>query len=187
MAASIQVKRGVTAKVAAYTPLSGELVLDTTTNKLYAGDGSTTGGNQIVGSQKGVTDASDAAAGQIGEYVTAQSTAAAITTGTPANTASLTLSAGDWDVQGLSEFAGASGCIPTQLRTEISPSSAAFVGFGQGTLLNATFATASTNRQDTNVVRISVSAATTIYVVVQSVFSGGTMTARAYIRARRAR
>lgn len=48
MAASIQVKRGTTAKVAAYTPLSGELVLDTTTNKLYAGDGSTVGGKSIT-------------------------------------------------------------------------------------------------------------------------------------------
>lgn len=47
MAASIQVKRGTTAKVAAYTPLSGELVLDTTTNKLIAGDGSTAGGKPL--------------------------------------------------------------------------------------------------------------------------------------------
>ena len=30
----LQIKRGVSAKVVAYTPLSGELVLDTTTYKL---------------------------------------------------------------------------------------------------------------------------------------------------------
>ncbi|MGL3999860.1 hypothetical protein ACR3LR_08575 [Pantoea eucalypti] len=44
MATSIQIKRGATAKVAAYTPLNGELVLDTTKNSLVAGDGSTAGG-----------------------------------------------------------------------------------------------------------------------------------------------
>lgn len=44
MATSIQIKRGVTAKVAAYTPMSGELVLDTTKVSLVAGDGQTLGG-----------------------------------------------------------------------------------------------------------------------------------------------
>lgn len=45
MAAVLQLKRGVTAKVAAYTPLEGELLLDTTTKELRVGDGTTPGGN----------------------------------------------------------------------------------------------------------------------------------------------
>lgn len=45
MANVLQIKRGVTAKVQAYTPLDGELVLDTTTKELRVGDGTTPGGN----------------------------------------------------------------------------------------------------------------------------------------------
>lgn len=45
MATVLQLKRGVTAKVQAYTPLEGELVLDTTTKELRVGDGTTPGGN----------------------------------------------------------------------------------------------------------------------------------------------
>lgn len=45
MATLLQLKRGVTAKVQAYTPLEGELVLDTTTKELRVGDGTTPGGN----------------------------------------------------------------------------------------------------------------------------------------------
>lgn len=44
---TILVKRGATASVAAATPAAGELVLDTTTGQLYAGDGATAGGRQV--------------------------------------------------------------------------------------------------------------------------------------------
>ena len=44
----LQIKRGVSANVGAYTPLSGELVLDTTTYKLKIGDGVTQGGKPII-------------------------------------------------------------------------------------------------------------------------------------------
>lgn len=43
----LQIKRGVSANVGAYTPLSGELVLDTTTYKLKIGDGVTQGGRDV--------------------------------------------------------------------------------------------------------------------------------------------
>lgn len=45
MATILQLKRGVTAQVQAYTPLEGELVLDTTTKELRVGDGTTLGGS----------------------------------------------------------------------------------------------------------------------------------------------
>lgn len=44
----LQIKRGTTTKVEAYTPLAGELVLDTTTFTLKAGDGTTPGGKPII-------------------------------------------------------------------------------------------------------------------------------------------
>ena len=42
--ANLQVNRGTTAEVAAYTPLDGEPVWDSTTKHLWVGDGSTQGG-----------------------------------------------------------------------------------------------------------------------------------------------
>lgn len=43
MNATILLKRGTTAKIAAYTRKQGELTLDTTTNVLYVHDGKTKG------------------------------------------------------------------------------------------------------------------------------------------------
>lgn len=67
---ALQLKRGVTAKVQAYTPRAGELVLDTTTSILYAGDGTTLGGKPVGGTWT--------------DYF--QVTAASITTLTPGGT-----------------------------------------------------------------------------------------------------
>lgn len=44
----LQIKRGVSANVRAYTPLSGELVMDTTTREIFVGDGTTPGGKPII-------------------------------------------------------------------------------------------------------------------------------------------
>ena len=49
---------------------------------------------------RGVTDGSDAAAGQVGEYLVASATGVALVNNVPINVVSLDLSAGDWDVTG---------------------------------------------------------------------------------------
>lgn len=72
---ALQIKRGVTAKVKAYTPRAGELVLDTTTSILYVGDGTTLGGTPVGGTPVG---------GTWTDYF--QVTAASITTLTPGGT-----------------------------------------------------------------------------------------------------
>lgn len=135
----------------------------------------------------GVTDASNAASGVVGEFLTAQSTAASITTSTATNLTSVTLTAGDWDVSGVATYIGATGAIVTTQRTGVSVTSATFGGLDADQISNATMATASTNRQSTPTVRINVSASTTVYLVGYATFSGGTVTAQAYIRARRIR
>ena len=45
---TILLRRGTTAEREAYTPLQGEIIFDTTTNHLYAGDGSTQGGLSVI-------------------------------------------------------------------------------------------------------------------------------------------
>jgi hypothetical protein len=57
MAASLQLKRGTATAVAAYTPLAGEIVIDTTNYKLVIGDGSTLGGKPLVVSASSATSA----------------------------------------------------------------------------------------------------------------------------------
>ncbi|MBV4365928.1 hypothetical protein [Erwinia phyllosphaerae] len=48
MAASLQLKGGTAAKVAAYTPLARELVIDTDNYRLVIGDGTTAGGKPLT-------------------------------------------------------------------------------------------------------------------------------------------
>lgn len=48
MAASLQLKGGTAAKVAAYTPLAREVVIDTENYRLIIGDGTTAGGKALT-------------------------------------------------------------------------------------------------------------------------------------------
>ena len=127
--------------------------------------------------RKGVTDGSDAAAGDIGEYLSNTAGAVALSSAVTANIVSLALTAGDWDVSGGVVF---------------SPSAAtnSFFGVGVGgldTYIAATFAAAALNQAlNTATRRYNVTAATTVWVVARAVFAG-TCTATGSIRARRVR
>jgi len=57
----LQIRRGTTAQRLAITPLTGELVYDTTTGQLFVGNGTTLGGATTTGIT--TEDAQDAAAG----------------------------------------------------------------------------------------------------------------------------
>jgi hypothetical protein len=54
---SLQIRRGTTAERLTITPLVGELILDTSTNQLYVGDGTTIGGVIVTGAGGGSTGA----------------------------------------------------------------------------------------------------------------------------------
>jgi len=185
MATSIQIKRGVTAKVSAYVPLEGELVLDLTTKKLFAGDGTTPGGNPVVGSRKGVADGSNAPAGEIGEVLTSTTSNVAVSSAAAVNLTSLTLTPGDWDVKGVVRFdqtANGTTAIVACLNT----SSATLAPFPDTTQINGI--SAGGNQQfSAPTKRYSISTNTTVYLVGICTFSTGTVTGRGFIEARRAR
>lgn len=186
MAASLQLKRGTATQVAAYTPLSGEMVLDTTTNKLYVGDGSTAGGKPIVASKSGVTDGSSGTVGNIGEEVESTSSSVSISSsGTATNLTSITLSAGDWDVCGSFQFNGSAAI--TTARVSINTASATLKGFPYDCVLNVNFTASTTNMISTPIQRVNVSASTTLYLVGFCNFVSGSVTAAGFIRARRVR
>ena len=44
---ALQIRRGTDAERTGITPLAGELIFTTDTKKLYVGDGTTVGGNQV--------------------------------------------------------------------------------------------------------------------------------------------
>lgn len=185
MAASIQVKRGTTAKVSAYTPLEGELVLDLTTKKLYAGDGSTAGGNQIVASKKGVTDGSDAVAGEIGEVIFNTASGVSITSATATNLTSISLSAGDWEVEAVAR-ADTSTAPITLMWASTNTASATMAGFPYSTQLN--IPSSQSNQQvPTPRRRLTLTASVVVYLVAQVTFASGTVTGQGFIKARRIR
>ena len=125
----------------------------------------------------GVTDGSDAAAGRIGEYLTASASGVALATGVVANVVSLDLTAGDWDVSGNVQFSAPSGT---------------YTLFGAGiigidTFIRATFPAGSiTEGISPAPQRYNVTATTTVWLLAIASFSAS-VTAAGTIQARRMR
>lgn len=140
----------------------------------------------------GVKDASDALVGEPGEFVgvgVLAASAVGLTTATTTNITSITLTAGDWDVEGLVTFIPAS-CTATVLRAGISPSSATLPANNYlNTYMAPQWSVASGAANSLPVVRQrqTITATTTIYLVAQPTFSAGTLTAYGQLTARRIR
>lgn len=143
---------------------------------------------------KGVTDASNAAAGMVGEQLAvSQATAVALTSNVTANIATLALTPGDWSVSGVVIFA-ATGGAPTALGAAISATSATLptpaqiaAGTGNMTQYRLSFTNGQSQTMQAGIIRMNVSANTNVYLVAQGTFGGGTYTATGYVSARRVR
>lgn len=150
-----------------------------------------TGGLAAVGTKAG----DDAAAGNNGEFLEAKllfGSAITLTTTVVADIISLSLTAGDWDVEGLALFQGGATTTVDYLGASISLVSATFpTGAIVGSVLNAymggipfSFAQIlmSTGRK-----RISLAATTTVYLVGLAKFAVAGCTSYGQITARRVR
>lgn len=137
---------------------------------------------------KGAGTNSNAQAGYVGEYVSNSATGVSLTTATPANVTSISLTAGDWDVSGTVTFVPANTTAPTLLQCGTSTTSATLGGLGTQSFLGLTFPT---NGQSQGLVapsqRVSIASTTNVYLVAQASFTVSTMTANGFIRARRVR
>ena len=126
----------------------------------------------------GVTDGSDATAGQVGEYLTASGGPVTLTTNATANVATRNLTAGDWDVSGLVSFSAAAGT---------------HTSFGAGLdtigILNQSTFPGGAITQGIGVPpkRYNVTAATVVHLVAVATFTSGTVTAQGVVSARRMR
>lgn len=141
----------------------------------------------IAAMKTGVTDGSNADAGQIGEFQTATSGAVGLTSATPADTATLSLGAGDWDVWGAVFFSQNVATQVRQVKAWISDTSAT----PPGDLMVATISALFVDGADQSVAapprRISLAATTTIYLGAQAIFGVSTSGATGTICARRMR
>ena len=136
----------------------------------------------------GTTTNNNASAGAVGEYLTNTTSGTSLTSNTPANSTSVSLTAGDWDVSGTAQFVAGTGATGTSFIAGANTVSATLAGFpNSSTLQFSASATALSQAIVIPTQRISLSSTTTVYLPVQAIFSGGTMTVNGFIRARRVR
>ena len=138
----------------------------------------------------GVTTNSNAAAGSVGELISsvvASSAAVSLTTSTPNNVTMISLTAGDWDVEGGVSFAfggsatGAACWISkTSALTPFTPDYSLYTAITNAGGIGSTGIVPQK-------VRISVSVTTTVYLSASATFSTSTATACGGIYARRVR
>lgn len=141
---------------------------------------------------QGTTTNDNAAAGIIGEYSSSGvvATTVSLTTATPVNLHSVSLAAGDYDVQGIGVFQTAATTSVTGTMVGISTTTGTFGADGSYTRDNfAAVVPGAIEWRDssTPVFRISLAATTTVYLVGQSTFTVSTQTAGGVIRWRRVR
>lgn len=135
-----------------------------------------------------------ATAGNIGEYISANvaiGSAAGLTTATPANVTSISLTAGDWDVEGNVGFIANTGTLATLLIATINNGTSATLptapNDGAYAQQQIALPAAATQIIPTGRFRVSLSGTTTIYLIAQATFTVSTLTAYGFIGARRAR
>lgn len=144
---------------------------------------------------KGTATNNSASAGYVGEVISstiASASAVSLTTATPANVTSISLTAGDWEVSGTVIRALGATTSVTQLITSISTTSAtassATAGDGSFQILStAANVMAANTSQVVPPIRISVASTTTIYLVASDTFTVSTDAVFGTLRARRVR
>lgn len=148
-----------------------------------------TGGVSIEGTNTN----DDAAAGRVGEYISSSvvaGAAVALTTATPANVTSISLTAGDWVVTAQAYITMATTTSYTNVNYSISSTSAT-QDVTPGKWIN--FQTPAAVIGNTHITfgavtyRVKLASTTTIYLVAQSAFTVSTAAAWGFIGARRAR
>lgn len=177
----------------------GRATTDTLTNKTFnsAGTGNVlqvSGVTVSAGQYPGEPTTGSATAGNVGELIVSNIlavSAVALTSGTPANIATITLTAGDWDIEAMACFTGGATTTVTALRASISTTSAtenlaspnfAAIHFNGSTAL-ATFDQGFAIARN----RVSISGNTQYWLVSRGQFATSTCSGYGQIRARRVR
>ena len=178
--------------------LVGRATTDTLTNKTYdtAGTGNSFLINSIAvsrGQYPAINTNTNATAGNIGEYIESvigAGSAVALTSSVAANITSISLTAGDWDVNGTVYVLPAPTTSVTRYVGSLSTASATLqVTPGQFTdfTIAATVTSGNTFNDVIAPYRFSLAGTTTIFLVTLATFTVSTCSAYGIIRARRIR
>lgn len=140
---------------------------------------------------QGVTNGSDASAGQVGEVISSviAGPGTTLSTGVPINITSIALTAGDWDVTGdvwVVVGTGAATLVQGAINSVSANPPAIALGVSR-TQLTTTFAASTAMVVPLSPCRVSLTATTTYYLIAAVTFPSGTTTAYGKIWARRAR
>jgi hypothetical protein len=140
--------------------------------------------------KQGVTDGSDAPTGQIGEVISSVvTTGVTLATNVIANVSSISLTPGDWDVQGevwINFGTGGGTSTHAYINTASAIPNPVALGTARFSLL-ANFAASGFAVLPLSPSRASLSATTTYYLITLAAFPSGTTTATGKIWARRVR
>jgi hypothetical protein len=170
--------------------MTGLRFYNTATKRYLLAKGTATAADWIDPALKGTVTNDDAVAGDIGELVSslvASGAAVALVSETGKNVTSISLTAGDWDVEGNVNLVAA-GATVTAMSAGISdtsitvPVDGSEVYNGQQSTVASFTGSITMPRK-----RISLAATTTIYLVTKATFSAGGISAFGSINARRVR
>lgn len=131
--------------------------------------------------------------GTVGEYISASTligSAVSLTTATNANIATISLTAGDWDVSGTIYFSANAATTSSYYQAGISATSATFgtvAAENNNNFFSVSLAAGSALSLAAGRTRINLASTTTIYLIARSVFLINTMSAYGFIGARRVR
>lgn len=142
----------------------------------------------------GTTTNDSAAAGIIGEYISSSvaNSTVSMNSGINYDLTSISLTAGDWDVEGNIAIAVGAGATVSVFRGWISTTSATFpTPPNSGAMFDLVFGSAvmanPTQAMPVGKIRLSLSGTTTVYLSSRTSSSGGTVTGGGFIGARRVR
>ncbi|MBR8083065.1 hypothetical protein KDX23_09945 [Burkholderia vietnamiensis] len=136
----------------------------------------------------GTSTNNNANAGSVGEFINPAATSGTnLANNTPTNCASTSFTAGDWDVQGIVAFIPAGSTSIVNPSIGISTTSATFGGFDTTSTKIGTNGAGLGDVMPTPIVRLSLSATTTVYLVATAGVSTSTATCSGRIRGRRIR
>jgi hypothetical protein len=145
-----------------------------------------------VGQTPGTATNDNASAGKVGEFINATSSSAvSLTTAAAKTIISISLSAGDWDITGTVYFQPVAATSIDRLRASIGPTTdttnSTFGQFSSQSYVGAVLGANDAITISVQPFRVSLSATTTYYLVALANFTKSTMTANAFVRARRMR
>lgn len=135
----------------------------------------------------GTTTNDGAAAGMVGEYITATGSSVPLTNGVAANITSISLTAGDWEVVGSLNFSPAGTTTVSGLNGGISIVSATLPSSPNFTSLSLSYPTGVGQNIPVPSQRVTIGSTTTVYLVAMAGFGVSTMASTGVIRARRVR